>query len=136
MLDFIVSPPEVYGASGKYPVRTSIPDEAAYAFFSRYFQGARLDYRDSNFLGFWGGTSVSGYQLIRLRQVLEDALLDLSARTPRFRVLRGWKAPEQSQETEDWAEVGRDDLIEITRELLDAIDLARSTTNHLQAIGD
>lgn len=136
MLDFIVSPPEVYGASGKYPVRASIPDEASYAFFFRYFRSAQLDAGHENFLGFWGGTEISGYQLVRLRQVLEEALLDLSARPPRFRVLRGWINPKMAEETEKWEEVGRDDLKEIAHELIAAIDLARATTNHLQALGD
>ena len=136
MLDFIVSPPEVYGASGKYPVRASIPDEAAHAFFFRYFADAQIDRSKHNYLGFWGGTVVSGYGLVRLRQVLEDSLSDLANRPSRFRVLCGWKTMEIGEETERWEEVDRDALMEIAREIITAVDLARSTTNHRLALGD
>lgn len=136
MLDFIVSPPGFYGCSGEYPVRASIEDETTYAYFARYFAAARLDAGNHNFLGFWGGTEVSGYQLVRLRQVLEDALSDLRGRPPRFRVLRGWSGPERTEATEVWEDVDREVLIEIALEIIAAIDLARSTTGHLQALGD
>lgn len=136
MLDFIVSPPGVCCASGTYPVRASIPDEATYAFFARYFRDTQLRSENNIFLGFWGGTDLSGYQLVRVRQVLEDALSDLSSRPAQFKVLRGWTGPELSEETELWAVVDREDLIEITREIIAAIDLARSTTDHIFAVGD
>ena len=136
MLDFIVSPHGVANESGQYPVRASIPDEATYAFFARYFGDTQLHTQNDNFLGFWGGTDLSGYQLVRMRQVLEDALSDLSARPARFKVLRGWTRPEVSEETERWEEVDRDSLIEVARDIIAAIDLARATTDHIFALGD
>ncbi len=128
-------PPEAIGKPGMY-VSASIPDEGSYAFFWRYFRDAQLDRKQQNFLGFWGGTEISGYQLVRLKSVLEDALSDLSSRPPRFRVLRGWKSLELSEETEMWVEVDRDALIEIAREIIEVIDLARSTTGRVEAMGD
>lgn len=136
MLDFIVAPEGVTSASARHPVLASIPDEVAYAFFSRYFAAAQLDASDPNFLGFWGCTDVSGYQLVRLRQVMEEALLDLSARPPRFQVFVRWSSGGKKQETEIWKEVAREDLQEIAQELIHAIDEARRTQNILIAIGD
>lgn len=136
MLDFIVSPTGHYGASGEYPVRASIPDRASYAFFTRYFQDARLDWSDDNFLGYWGGTDLSGYQLVRLRQVLDDAVSDLSARPQNFRIFSGWSGQAKKQENEIWKEVDRDVLIEITRGIVSAIELACSTTDRIEAVGD
>ena len=136
MLDFIVSPPGVYSASGKFPVRASIPDEATFAFFARYFGDTQLATQNDNFLGFWGGTDLSGYQLVRVRQVLEDALSDLSSRPKQFKVLRGWTKPQLSEETEMWEVVDRANLIEIAREIIAAIDLARATTDRIYASGD
>lgn len=136
MLDFIVSPRGVYGASGQYPVRVSIPEDGSYAFFARYFRDAEIPPAKSNFLGFWGCTELTGYQLVRLRRVLEDALLDLSARPVRFKVLPQWSSGGPTEETEVWKEVARDDLVEIATELIAAIDLARSTTDHIFAQGD
>ena len=135
MLDFHVVPPEAVGSPGKY-VTASIPDEASYAFFARYFAGAELHPKRPNFLGFWGGTDVSGYQLVRLSQVMADALSDLSCRPPRFRVLCGWSSYPISEATEKWADVDRDALVEIARELIAVIDLARSTTDQMEAMGD
>ncbi len=136
MLDFIVSPRGVYGASGQYPVRASIPEDGSYAFFARYFRDAEIQPAKNNFLGFWGGTALSGYQLVRLRRVLEDALSDLSARPSHFKVLHCWSVGGPTEETEIWKEVARDDLVEIATELIAAIDLARSTTDHIFAVGD
>jgi hypothetical protein len=127
MLDFIVAPFGVCYASAEHPVRVSIPDEESYAFFAPCFARARLDETNQNFLGFWGRTEISGDQLVRLREMLEECLLDLSARPPRFQVLR---------QGDVGRDILRDDLKEIAQDLVFAIHDAQRTANTLIAIGD
>ncbi len=136
MLDFIVSPPGQTGCSGEFPVRASIPDQATYCFFARYFRDARLPDGPELYLDFYGATDLCGYALVRLRQVLVEAVGDLATRPRRFRVLTGWRGAVATAEAELWAELDREQTIEIAREIVAAVELAEATTGHLEALGD
>ncbi len=119
----------------RLPVRLSL-DGALYWFLNRYFVHASLEPGSYSFLDLYEDTELSGYQLHRLRTELEQALVDLSARPPAFKVLVGWSRTEQSLETEEWRDVNRDEAEETIEQFLELIDEAQQKGLSLWAVGD
>jgi hypothetical protein len=108
----------------------------AYWFLHRYFVQASLVPGDFSFLNLYEDTEISGYQLLRLRSELHEALVDLSARPSSFNVLLGWTGVKRSAETEDRRPVERIAVESAVHELLQALTDAERLNHRVYAIGD
>ncbi len=135
MLDIFVSPTIEAIDREKLPIRLSIGG-AIYWFLHRYFVHADLEPGNYSFLNQYEDTELNGYQLHRLKNELEEALLEISAKPENFKVLTGWVGKEKSVEAEDWKIVGKNEAESVIRQFLSLIAEAQEKGESLWAIGD
>jgi len=107
-----------------------------YWFLRRYFVHANLNPSDSSFLDLYEHTEVSGYQLVRLKAELNEALDDLSSRQEGFSVLVGWSGGAKNEQTEDWKPLQAAEVKQKIEELLSLANEAQTKGLTLFAMGD
>ena len=135
MLDLFVASSEEDIQKLRLRPRVSL-DGPIYWFLYRYFVQACLKPGDFSFLNFYENTELVGYQLHRLKAELQEALVDLSARSKNFSVLVGWNSEVRSVETEDWRTVDRTKVEKSVHELIWALDEAGKLGHRVYALGD
>jgi len=106
-----------------------------YWFLYRYFESANLDHRHE-LIDLYGGGPIDGYQLIRLKEELKNALIDAEARPQKWKVLTGWDGEKPSSETEIWKEAEKDKVISIIESLNNMIDECKQNGLVLVCSGD
>jgi hypothetical protein len=132
----------VYLAEASDPSRPSataesvmLDSDGVYWFLYRYFEAANLD-RATELIDLYGGGTIEGYQLHRLRTELEQAYQDVQAKAQSWRVMLGWTSERRSVETEDWQMVQKVDVLRTIEQLLALIRGAQSSDLKLVCSGD
>lgn len=117
------------------PLELSLESNGYYWFLYRYFESANLD-RRHELIDLYGGASIGGYQLDRLEEELNEALLDIQSRPASWRVLVGWTSESISRETEERKVVEKGRLIELINKLLSLIAQAKESKLQIVYVGD
>jgi hypothetical protein len=112
-----------------------LESDGVYWFLYRYFEAANLD-RATELIDLYGGGTIEGYQLHRLRTELEQAHQDVQGKPQSWRVLLGWMSERRSVETEDRQTVQKDDVLRTIGSLLALVNCAESTDLKLVCSGD
>jgi hypothetical protein len=74
------------------------------------------------FIDLYGGESIDGYQLVRLKDELKNAQIDAEARAKKWKVLTGWDGERHSSETETRKEADRGEVLSILESINSMID--------------
>jgi hypothetical protein len=112
-----------------------LESDGVYWFLYRYFEAANLD-RATELIDLYGGATIEGYQLHRLRTELEQARQDVQAKPQSWRVLLGWTSERRTVETEDWRTVQKGDVLRTIEQLLALTRCAESSDLKLVCSGD
>lgn len=116
-------------------IELSLESDGYYWFLYRYFESANLD-RRHELIDLYGGAEISGYQLDRLEDELQTALLDIQARPASWPVLVGWSSTTICRETEDKRVIDKDRLVALIESMLALIRRAREERLALVYVGD
>jgi hypothetical protein len=117
------------------PIELSLESNGYYWFLYRYFQAANLDH-EHELVDLYGGGSIGGYQLDRLEEELQTALLDIETRPASWAVLVGWLSEAVCRETEERKVIEKTTLVALIHHLLELIKRARESNCQLVYIGD
>ena len=112
-----------------------LESDGIYWFLYRYFEAANLD-RSTELIDLYGGGTIDGYQLHRLRIELEQAYQDIQAKPASWPVLLGWTSERRAVETEDWRTVQKIDMLRTIEQLLALVRCAQSSDLKLVCSGD
>lgn len=117
------------------PAFITLEDDAYYWFLYGYFENASLDSSHA-LIDLYGSGEIQGYQLDRLEDELNIALLDISARPEKWEVLVGWKTVPRGRDIEIWRVLEKNVLLQLIHRFLSGIQQARESGNTLSYVGD
>lgn len=135
MLCFFVVANEAEFQNCSRPPRVSI-DGGVHCFLNRYFVHANLSPGSLSFMDEYADTRLHGYQLHRFRAEMENAQLDLEARSGHVQVLCEWSGGVQSVENEFWRSVDVNELRQTISQLLELATEAEAQNKFVYAMGD
>jgi hypothetical protein len=133
---------EIY-ASSMVDESRSLPNQrvvlnsgACYWFLYRYFEAANLPPRQHELIGLYDDGEISGYQLERLVEELEEAKADVEKKPEHFSVLTGWDGGSVAKASEIRQNLERKELLALIDALLSLGREALAINGKLILIGD
>ena len=136
MAEFLISESFEYEARDLLGRRVVLNDGGDYWFLYSYFEAASLPPRSHELIDLYSDTELSGYQLQRFIDELEEAKTDAANKPESWDVLVGWNGETMSKETELMVRVERADILNLIGELLSLAKEARDRGLKLILIGD
>ena len=116
--------------------RVVLNSDACYWFLYNYFEAANLPPRQHELISLYDDGEISGYQLQRLIEELEEAKTDVENKPEYFSVLTGWDGGSVTKATEIRRNVERKELLDLIGELLTLGREALAINGKLILIGD
>ncbi len=110
--------------------------DGKYWFLYWYFEAANLPPKQHELIDLYSDSEISGYQLDRLIEKLNEARADTLNKPERWEVVTGWHTSTISKETELRSSVERVDMIALIDQLLSMANEARERGLKLVSIGD
>lgn len=99
-----------------------LDSDGYYWFLHRYFEAANLDRQSGELIDLYGGQTIDGYQLHRLRFELVQALEDVELKQTQWKVLVGWNSDRACLEGEIWEVIEQAVAAQMIAALLTLID--------------